>query len=273
MRNRLNTPATPENMRVLSSDWGDLSDHLIAKFYPVERRGTGEDTYWVREPNSNEVRTPLSNGTMEQAQQWNSPFESQSVDAALSTFSRLLQSGGALAVLNALQQTTLLNSLTPILKDELNKGIELAKANVYEMAGRSGVTKLNSTQVWSGAPPLKLSFTAHFRAWSDPQKEVQRPVEQLMAWALPQYLAPEGVLTNVLKDGVALRTVYPSLIPTIVGMEYGRMLFSPFVIESISRPLTAPRDEHGHAIWTELTMTIASLTAIDAQDWKSISLT
>jgi hypothetical protein len=43
-------------------------------------------------------------------------------------------------------------------------------------AGRTGITKLNSTQIFSGMPPVKFSFTAHFRALTDPQSEVRDPI-------------------------------------------------------------------------------------------------
>ncbi|HSW18313.1 MAG TPA: hypothetical protein VLJ86_13890, partial [Ramlibacter sp.] len=115
-------------------------------------------------------------------------------------------------------------------------------------------------------------FTAHFRALRNSRQEVQEPLDQLVSWSLPVKLAPDGTLTNVLKGGVAARSIYPSKAPPIVAMMYADMLFQPMVIESISVPLTMPRDKDGHAISTSVQMSIASLTALDRADWASISL-
>jgi hypothetical protein len=54
-------------------------------------------------------------------------------------------------------------------------------------------------------------------------------------------------------------------------MVYANQLFKPMVIESVSRPLTAPLDRDGRYISASLQMTVASLTALDRDDWMAIN--
>jgi hypothetical protein len=63
-------------MAVLSSDWGGLSPHLLAAFYPVamERQG---DTRSFRRVGDIVVAAPISDASMEQTANWTSPFENQ----------------------------------------------------------------------------------------------------------------------------------------------------------------------------------------------------
>jgi hypothetical protein len=257
--------AVPGNTaNVLSSDWTGLSRHLLAVFFPVQKAGEGPDARWERVPDSMEVQAPITDGQIEQTQNWNSPFEQTGVDAKLSSFSAMLQTGGFAAILNALGQNFDKESAGSKLIGQLNG--EIAK-----FAGLSGVTKLNSTQVFTGSPPLKLAFNVHFRALFDANSEVQAPINMLTSWALPKKLAPDGVVSNVLRDGAGIRTVYASQAPQIIGMVYANQLFKPMVIESVSRPLTAPLDRDGRYISASLQMTIASLTALDRDDWMAIT--
>lgn len=261
---RLPNHSSGNTVNVLSSDWTGLSRHLIASFFPVRKAGEGPDARWERVPDSVEVHAPLTDGAIEQVQNWNSPFEQTGVDTKLSTFSAMLQTGGFGAILNALGQNFEKDSAAGQALGQVNG--ELAK-----LAGVSGVTKLNSTQVFTGSPPLKLTFTAHFHAIFDAKSEVMVPLNMLMSWALPKKLAQDGVLPNVVRNGVSVRTVYASEAPQIIGMLYANQLFKPMVIESVSRPLTAPVDREGQHISVALQMTIASLTALDREDWMSIT--
>lgn len=250
---------------VLSSDWTGLSNKLIAKFFPVRRVVEGTNVRWEREPNSVEVHAPITEGTLEQTANWTSPFEGQTPDAKLSSLSSMLQTGGFGAILNALQQYLPADSF-------LGGSIDVATQQLQTLEGRTGVTKINSTQVFSGMPPMKLTVTAHFRALFDALAEVEHPMHQLMSWTLPKKLAQQGLVGNALdkamKEG-ALRTVYPSEIPQIIAMQYANMLFKPIVIESIPYPLTGPRDSNGRLISGSMTLSLATLTAIDKDDWAA----
>ena len=248
--------------QVLSSDWTGLSRYLIASFFPVRRVVDGTNIRWERVADSAEVQAPLTDGTAEQVQNWHSPFESQSADAKLSSLSSLFQIGGFEAILNAVQR------VIPR-AEALDGTLSAAQHQLQTLEGRTAVTKLNSTQVYSGSPPLKITITAHFRALTDPLAEVVRPMDQLMAWSLPKKLATQGLVGNLLDEAgeAGVRTVWPSETPQIIGMAYGGMLFKPLVIELMPYQLTTPRDIKGRPISGQLTMTLATLTAIDKDDW------
>jgi hypothetical protein len=249
---------------VLSSDWTGLSRHLIASFFPVRRIVEGTDVRWEREPNSIEVQAPLTEGQLDQTANWTSPFENQTADAKLSSLSSMLQIGGFEAILNSLQEV--------VGKDGYVGGkLNSASKALLTLQGKSAVTKLNSTQIFSGMPPLKITATAHFRALLDADAEVRRPMQQLMEWALPKKLSAQGLVGNALASDKELgwRTVYPSEAPQIIGMTYADCLFVPMVIENMPQPLTNPRDRDGRMLHAAITFTLGSLTALDKDDWAA----
>lgn len=257
--------------KILSSKWDGLNPKLLAKFYPVKRSDNGTD--WVQSFDTRtlsaadnfavddgyEVWAPITDGSQEMALSWTSPFEGTGAESKVPTISAMLQSG----------------QLTPEMTDILSRmpGGSAVASNVGKVlrdaTGRAGITKLNSTQVFSGMPPVKFSFTAHFRALSDPDTEVRQPVTQLEQWAVPQYLANEGVVAGALKNGlknVGLETIYPSVAPQLLAMKYGDQTILPIVIESISKPITVPRSSQGEALNVAVQLTVATLTAIDRRD-------
>jgi hypothetical protein len=250
---------------VLSSDWTGLNPLLIASFFPVRRIVEGVNVRWEREPSSVEVQAPLTDGMIEQTANWTSPFENQTADAKLSSLSSMLQMGGFSAILNALQER--------VGKDgALGGQLDSANSALKNLEGKTAVTKLNSTQIFSGMPPLKITATAHFRALYDPTSEVSAPMDQLMQWTLPKKLSTQGLVGNVLDSSQekGWRTVYPSEAPQIIGMRYADMLFMPMVLEALPQPLTTPRDSFGRAIHSSMTFSIGSLTALDKDDWRAV---
>lgn len=240
----------------LGSDWGGLSPHLIATFYAVKREAAGQRAYWVRDTTQPEVRAPLTDANVEATMNWQSPFENMGPDQKFGTLGALLQAGGFTSLLQALKQR--------FGGTAFDEAIKSSK----EMEGRSSFTKLNSTQVFNGMPPLKISVTAHFRAWRDPAREVREPMNQLVAWALPQQIADDGLVTRaVAGDGL---NPYPTRVPQILAMSFAGNLFSPIVIESIPYPLSGPRNAEGLLTHASLTMSLASLTALDSNDWGDV---
>ncbi|MDB5957517.1 hypothetical protein [Ramlibacter sp.] len=248
---------------VLSSDWTGLSPKLIASFFPVRRVVEGTNVRWERVPGSVEVQAPVTDGNLEQTANWHSPFENQTADAKLSSLSSMFQAGGFEAILNALQ------AYIPAGNDLFSNALSAGQQSVQSLEGRTAVTKLNSTQVFSGMPPLKLSVTAHFRAIYDGASEVEAPMDQLMSWAVPKKLAQQGLVGNALDSSQekGFRTMYPSEAPQIIGMSYANKLFKPLVIEGIPYPLTGPRDSAGNLIHGTMALSLASLTAIGKDDW------
>jgi hypothetical protein len=248
-------------MALLKSDWGSLSPHLMATWFPVKMQQDG-NTRSFRAFGDTQVMAPITDANLEQTQNWTSPFENMTADSGMSTFSAMLQVGGFGAILNALQKHVPNGSAA-------DSALSAAQEQANSLTGSTSITKLNSTQIYNGSPPLKITLTAHFRALRDPVKEVKKPVNQLMEWSMADYLAPDGFLTNLIESGNAVRSVYPSRAPSIIGMIFRGCFYMPMVIESMSKPLDHPITTDGQPIVTSLQMTLASLTALDRSDWKT----
>ncbi len=239
----------------LSSLWDGLSPHLIASFYPVERVGSSRN--WQKMPKANTVLSPLTECGLEVALGWQSPFENAGQSTA-PTLQAMMQSGG----------------LQPFAGSDDGNFSKL----IGKVEGRTGITKLNSQQVFTGMQPLRFDVTALFRAWRDTASEVMAPVNQLMAWAMPQELAKDGPLIAMLEsvkkaaegkplDEAAAEGFLPSLAPTKIAMRYKGFTYSPLVIESITLPLGSPVDASGKYVEMTVQMRICSLAAIDRNDW------
>lgn len=257
---------------VLTSQWTGLSPHLIARFFPVKRLDGGgwEQSRDTREisaadqftvDDGYEVHCPITDGTQEMTLNWQSPFEGSGPESKAPALSAMLQSGSLSNTLQAAGEQFGISTQGAI-------GEALATA-----IGRTGVTKLNSTQVFSGMPPIKRTLTLHFRALFDPVAEVQRPIQQLEEWAVPQYLAADGLIANAVNNGGKqnlMQTVFPSLTPQIIGMKYGNETLMPMVIESMSKPFTNPRSQDGVLLSVSIQMQISTLNALDRRDIQAL---
>lgn len=238
MNNQGNTNTRDDS---LSSRWDGLSQHLIATFYELKRDGAA----WVVDHDAFVVKTVFTEASMEMAVNWQSQFENTGVEAGFPAITAMLQT----------------NALQPFL-DKVGMGkSELAK-NLSSFAGKSGVTKLNSTQVFTGMPPVKFQVTALFRAWKDPGEEVEEPFSQLVQWALPKQLSPDGTLIQIMNG-----EIMATFIPSCIQMTYKGRTYGPLVIESISQPLNSPVDGNGNFVELLVQMSICSLSAIDRKDW------
>ena len=247
---------------VLSSEWGALSPHLIASFYVVDREGKRKQDAEVT------VKAPLTDASLEVSLNWQSPFEQAGPETKAPTLFAMLQSG----------------SLQPLL-DNLASGGKADGSSIFQQfEGRTGITKLNSVQVFNGMPPIKINVQAQFRAWKNPVTEVTNPVDQLMEWALPVELASDSTLltelVGKLKDNYYekgskswVNAVLPSQAPVLVAMQYKGRTYAPLVIESISLPLSSPIDASGNFVELQIPMTLCSLTALDRKDWTAIKST
>jgi hypothetical protein len=236
-------------MAELSSIWGNLSEHLIASFWEVRRDGSRVDedvTVWA----------PLINDPQLDIQQnWQSPFENVA-QSNLPTLQQLLQSG----------------ALQPLLKSADKKLDTSLASAVSTVEGRSSISKLNSIQVWAGAPPIKITATLLFRAWKDSVREVEKPLDQLMSWALPVHLESDAtILSKALNGSVDRYTVFPSIVPVMVAMKYKGRTYSPLVIESIGVPLGSPIDKTGKFVELSIPVTLCSIASIDRDDWIKYS--
>lgn len=236
----------------MSNSFTGLHPTLIAKIYPLTR--SDDLGGWVSDKLATPVLAAVSQASLELAINWQSPFEGAGVESSFPGLAQMAQAGMFQGIIKAVG-------------DKAGLDTQAAENAAKQMIGRTGVTKLNSTQVFSGMQPVKIQLTALFKAFRDPKSEVEDPIKTLQMWATPQKLAPDGVLATAANDWQGIQSLMPSLVPKVVGIEYKNRTFLPFVIESISDPLDAPSDEFGNRVSAVIQMTICSLTALDRDDW------
>lgn len=248
----------------LGSNWGSLSPLLLARIFVCNSKGVPD----IQELQG--VYGAMEEGSFEATFNWQSPFENMGPETKAPALTAMLQSGSLVPVLNALQAVN--PSPNGTVGGVLDAGADKLKAAVRELEGRTGMTKLNSRQVFTGMPPVRMNFSLVLRAISDAAKEVEAPLQRLMEWVFPQELAEEGILSEVLQTtrdvDSFIKALFPSYAPKLLGMTYAGRTAAPMVIESISYPLSAPKDSRGN--YTELTVQVsmATLTALDRPDIK-----
>lgn len=248
---------------VTVSAWGGLSRHLIASIYPVDHAGVALATDDV--VSVIPVRGAVSDVAFDASFNWQSPFENVGPESKAPALMALIQSGQLGVVANALQQV--------LPKDASGTQSLLAQAQTAakELEGRTGITKLNSRQVFSGMPPVKITMTLHLRAVTDAVSEVVDPYQRLLEWAFPRELAENGVFTQLLTTSNGLiKSLFPSSAPTLVGFTFGNNRYGPMVIESVGNPLDGPMDRNGRPIYRAVQVTLATLTALDKYDVAKI---
>lgn len=257
-----------------SSEWGSLHPNLIAVISPCGIDGTVTGMG---------IKAPLKDGTFQQQFNWQSPYEGMSNDVKNPALSAAMLSERAGQVLTAL------NSVNGVVQGSVGQegGASDGVADLMSMAtsavkgfeelmhkaaGRSGITKMNSRQVFSGHEPLRLSFTLVFRAYQDPISEVEQPVQKLLSMAFPAKIANDYVtdgLNTVQSDDSnidkALKVLFPSEAPTCVSFRYKGVSYAPMVIEDISFPLDAPSSPMGD-VFKEVQVTLGTLYSVDGND-------
>lgn len=239
-----------------SSLWDGLSPHLIARMYEVDIKGNVI-------PGGPVVYAPFSGDvTLDIELNWQSPFEGSGADALAPAITTILQSGAGAALIDKVGEALGANT----------SGISGAASAAI---GRSGMTKLNSTQIFTGMPPLRIQGELLFRAWANPTAEVEDPTEQLIKWALPKKLAPIGTLVTAALDYATsdkglMESMLPSETPSLLAITYKGRTYSPVVIERVQMPLSSPIDSAGRFTQMRMPITIASLAAIDRHDWVNM---
>ncbi len=249
--------------QVLGSKWDGLSPHLLASFFMVENK----DGAWSRSQSDlATVVAPLTEASLEMALNWQSPFEAAGPETKAPALMAMLSSG----------------ALQPVVEAAAGGSNNAADASAAQkksadflgqFEGRTGITRLNSTQVFAGMPPIKIQVNALFRAWDDPAREVETPVEKLIQWALPIELSKDGsLLARAAKTARGemsfVEALFPSAAPVRIAMTYKGRTYSPMVIESIGKPLDAPVDRNGRHVELVIPMTLCSLTALDRELWS-----
>lgn len=257
-------PATSDS----SSLWGELSPYLLGTFSAMKRISGGK----FEPGGGGGVVAAITEAQLDISLNWQSPFESAGPESRAPMLMALLQSGQIQPLVDSVGAAS--NAMLPKSLDVSAVGAALSK-RLDEFAGRTGITKLNSTQIFNGMPPVKIQLTALFRAWRNAADEVEKPFKQLMQWALPEELAASGTLVGNLADAMAGKKDYvealmPSKSPTVISFKYKNRTFAPMVIESIGMPLGSPIDKNSNFVELLVPITICSLTAIDQKDWAAI---
>lgn len=251
----------------LSSKWDGLSPHLIASFYEVKKDDNG---VWLRaNADPVAVHAPLSESNMEISLSWQSAFEHAGPESRAPTLLAMLQAGAIVPIIDAVIGNKMGDDGAASLASQAQ---QRSNNFIRQFEGRTGITKLNSTQVFNGMPPVKFQVTALFRAWDDPYAEVEAPFNKLMEWSLPVKLSPDGSVLARSAQAVKGNTGFidalvPSIAPTIIAMKYKNRIYSPLVIEAINDPIASPVNRDGRYVEKAVTMTLATLTAIDRDDW------
>lgn len=237
--------------------WDNLNPNLIVSIYEVDH-----NNYII--PGTAVVQAVFTDDvSLEASLNWQSPFEGAGAESKAPALMSMLQSG----------------AFQPLIDSIGGKTKEVLQNTVNEARGRTGITKLNSTQVFSGMPPIKIQGNLLLRAWENPVKEVENPLDTLMRWSLPYFLAPEGtLLSNAFNfaqgNGKTLiETIMPSEAPPLVAMTYKGRTYGPLVVENINIPLGSPIDVNGNFTSLVIPVTLSTLTAIDGNDWMKYSTT
>ena len=244
----------------LGSLWDGLNPNLIASVFEVDHTGLQIEGPILRAAVADDAQLDVTLN-------WQSPFEQAGPESKAPTVMAMLQSGAIQPLLDQAGKT-----LEAAGMDSAGQKVRGAAISADQARGRTGMTKLNSTQVFSGMPPLKFQATLLLRAWRDPDAEVEKPLDQLMQWALPRELAPEGtLLTGAMEyargEKTFLEAALPSLAPTLIGLTYKGRTYAPLVIESVSVPLSSPVDAFGRFVQLAIPVTFSSLAAWDRRDW------
>lgn len=252
--------------------WDGINPHLVASIYEVDHHG--DQLY----ENGAVLRCLfVDDANLEATFNWQSPFEQAGTGGLAPSLSAMLQSGTIQPIVE---------SVRGMLPSEEREKFDTATpgswadrgAGAAEHArGRTGITKLNSTQVFTGMAPIKLTVNIMLRAWRDPGAEVEEALDLLMDWALPRHLAAEGTLLTAALDWAGsdnktanslVEAALPSEVPALLAIKYKGRTYAPMVVESIGVPLNSPSDRHGRFVQLQIPVTFSTLTAWDGASWQ-----
>ncbi|MDK4688657.1 hypothetical protein [Kingella negevensis] len=238
--------------RTETSNWGSIHPDLIAQFKQIDAKGTETGVAFA---------ALVKDGSVSQSIDWQSPFEEMTAD----------KKNPNIGVFSQFTQTGLLGELAQSMGGEQQGGWQKLADFSDSHAGRSGMTKLNSRQVYTGHAPLKIEMTLIFRAWQDPQSEVITPFTALQRMAYPAKIAAnvlDETVNGTRENGVssaASTILFPSEAPKFVRLTYKGETYPPLVIESIGKPLDAPYSPMGD-LFLEVPVSLQSYQSLDFAD-------
>jgi hypothetical protein len=272
------------------SRWGDINKNLLCQIYIVNKEGEKQGDYVVE--------AAITEGNLELASQYSSPFSGSNLDQRFPTLMAAIQNGELVSSVGAISSGTgnLLEATGKRIKaatlDSSNAVVRGASAavdafgtvlaapfsfaadllqpsvsdvltvtgkKVEELAGRSNFTRINSVMIYNSTEAVKLSITLFFRAWEDAKTEVEAPLSLLEQWALPQEMG------NSIIDGI-----FSTKIPPFIAINYAGRTYLPFLIESVSSPLVVERDSNLNRLAATVTLSLVSRAAWDAGDIRKL---
>lgn len=234
-------------IKPIGSATGGLSLLQTVRIYPVVRQPEGG---WARSTDEDAdpyvvVGIPVGEMVLNLITNWSSPFENAGLESVAGSTTSLLQTGEL---------------------GELLKAFGVGDGLLNNVDGRSSMTRLNSTQVFAGQPPVDLPLTLRFRAIKDPHQEVEQPIKTLIKWSLSQTIG-DSLITDAVSDiksgGAGVETILPTVIPLTVCIEYGQRVFSPMIIESVAEPINTKMNAKGRRTECEISIKLQSLFAWD----------
>lgn len=247
------------------SQWGGLSKHLIASIYPCDDTGA---EIMGQNNQSQGIMMPATEVQYEATLNWQSPFESAGPESKLPTIMAMIQSGQIGQLANVVGAAVGTDSK---IGEMINKATGSIAGVSDSLKGKTGITKMNSRQVFAGMPPIRITMILHFRAVSDTETQVMEPYQKLLEWTMPQKLAESGVISEMVQaKGDVLSGMFPSDAPTMIGFRFANNRYAPMVIESVGNPLDGPMDSEGRPVYRAVQVTLATLTALDRADIANI---
>ena len=251
---------TVSNSISMTSNWGSLHPDLIAQFAPCNAQG---------ESLGQGFAAPIKEGSVEHSFNWSSPFENMTPESKSVGLMAGLQSG---LIPQVLDSAAALFKDVPVVGEAAGAVAGKASDLTALATGRTGITKINSRQVFNGNAPIKISLTVLLRAYQDPQSEVVEPLQRLLQMAYPAQIAldnlqaiEEGKAKGLKPLELALVSMLPSSSPTFVSMTYKGETYKPLIVGSISKPLDAPYSTMGE-LFLELPIQLETLNSWDARD-------
>ncbi len=183
--------------------------------------------------------------------QWQSPFESINVDNKMPSLMAGLQAGTLV--------DTAVNLAEPLGAGDTVKKLAFS-LGLTGLKGKSNFTKVNSTQVFLSASPIRLNLTLSLLAYKDALKEVEEPLLELQKMAMMKKLAES--LTSA-------GELFPSEIPNFVTVTYSGKTYKPMAIENVSTPINGATDANGNRLSASITLSLISYTSIDKTEWTA----
>lgn len=251
-------------LNVIGAISNKLNSGLLCEIFECDEQGNFIGNVLVKAF----ISEPLN---LNVTQNWSSPFENTGAETKAPALTALLQSGQAqamVAAIDALVPESFKQAIPNPLKKIIDNGQKGLDDALTTLKGRTSMTKVNSRQIYASMPPVKMTLPLYFRAWGEPVIEVESPINQIMEWHLSKKIADKSVLQGIVEaKDISLEGLFPSLIPSFIGIRYANRSYSPFIITSVDEPLNVQRDSDLNRIYCDLSVSIESLTALDRDDF------